>query len=142
MKPKVVFRHFIFFNMSAKKPSFCLVHFRLGKHIPKFDKIAKSGCEMLQTKENIHVAWRSSRIWCINVLRTKKPTTFEAKLGETARGYILILQHFATKLGNFTHFEILFVLPGSKFILCKLPSPLGDSLQFSKIYRCLTVWHD
>ena len=76
---------------------------------------------MLQNDKNIAV--RSSQILYIFVLRVEKITTSEPKVLklphviqnniqnlETLHCYIfLILQHFATKLRNFTNFKIFFL---------------------------------
>jgi hypothetical protein len=86
-------------------------------------KIAKFGCEMLENTENI--ALQSLKILYTFVLRAEIP--FRPKCGrnfrtqyksiqnlQTLQGYIFRnLQHFATKLCNFTHFSMLF--PGIYF---------------------------
>ena len=80
-------------------------------------KIANFACEMLQNAENIVL--QSSQILYTFVLRVEIATTFGPKMvAISARNtkvykicklckakYIFsILQHFATKLCNFTHF--------------------------------------
>ena len=75
--------------------------------------MAKFGCEMLQNAENI--ALQSSQILHTFVLRAEIATTFGPKMvaisARNTKVYKIfrILQHFATKLCNFTNFSMLFL---------------------------------
>ena len=80
----------------------------------KISRIAKFGCEMLKIEENI--ASPSLRI-CIQMYYARKSTKmvgFRVRKhlyanSQTLRCHIfLILQYFATKLGNSTNFKMLF----------------------------------
>ena len=99
-------------------------HYSWKEHL-KISKIAKFGREMLQNAENI--ALQISQILYTFVLRAEVCTTFEPKVVQISarntkiqnlQGYIFrVLQHFTTKLCNFTNFKMLFLAVVMDFVL-------------------------